>query len=71
MAGENRHVLGYCQEPHPDDPDAECGGALFYTPNSLARPVVCSQCGDTWSAAAIAIAIDQMNLATERQDDTA
>jgi len=71
MAGENRHVLGYCQEPHPDDPDAECGGALFYTPNSLARPVVCSTCGDTWSAGSIAIAIDQMNLATERQDDTA
>ncbi len=71
LAGENRHVLGYCQEPHPDDDDQECGGALFYTPNSVARPVVCSTCGDTWSAAAIAIAIDQMNLATERQDDTA
>jgi hypothetical protein len=33
---------------------------------------VCSTCGDTWSAAAISIAIDQMNLALEqREDDTA
>lgn len=71
LAGENRHVLGYCQEPDPeaDDDDAECGGALFYTPNSLARPVVCSKCGDTWSAGSIAIAIDQMNLALEQQDE--
>lgn len=72
LAGENRHVLGYCQEPHPDhpdDPDAECGGALFYTPNSLARPVVCSQCGDTWSATAISIAIEQMALRDQLESE--
>lgn len=73
LAGENRHVLGYCQEPHPDHPDddTECGGALFYTPNSLARPVVCSQCGDTWSQAAIDLAAQQMSLMLERREDTA
>lgn len=69
LAGENRHVLGYCQEPHPDDDDAECGGALFYTPNSLARPVVCSQCGDTWSAAALSIAIEQMGLREQMESE--
>jgi len=73
LAGENRHVLGHCQEPHPEHPDdtEECGGALFYTPNSLARPVVCSQCGDTWSQAAIDLAVQQMSLAVERREDTA
>ena len=70
IAGENRHVLGYCQEPHPDDPEAECGGAMFHTPNS-ARPVVCSTCGDTWSDTAVRIAIDQMNLTIQREADSA
>lgn len=69
-AGENRHPLGLCQEPHPDDPDQECEGALFYTPNS-ARPVVCSTCGDSWSDAAVRIALDQMNLLAWREADSA
>jgi hypothetical protein len=70
LAGENRHVLGYCQEPDPDDDQLECGGALYYTPNSLARPVVCSKCADSWSQAAIDLAVQQMALAAERDERT-
>lgn len=69
-AGENRHPLGLCQEPHPDNPEQECEGALFYSPNS-ARPVVCSTCGDSWSDTAIRIALDQMDLIIQREADSA
>lgn len=65
VCGEATTVIATCQAPS-DDGD-ECGGPLVHSPNSL-HPVVCLHCGDRWSAQAIAIAVERMNLTTWRAD---
>ena len=59
IAGETRHPVATCQEP--DDDGNECGGPLFHMPRSL-RPVACAECGSSWSAEAINLAMNQMDL---------
>ena len=69
LAGETRSIVGTC---HADDPDpqvdGECGGPLVHQPVGDVA-VVCLRCGDSWSQGGVDLALAQMSMIDEREQD--
>jgi len=54
LAGEHRHVVAHCQQPHPDPQnDDECGGPIYWTGRASGIIAACSACGDEWTDAVV------------------
>ena len=72
LAGETRAIIATCHAEHPDPQLAadgvECGGPLVHQPVGDVA-VVCLRCGDAWSQGGVDLALAQMSLTDEREQD--
>lgn len=69
LAGEARHTVATCQEPHPDPQvDGKCGGAITWTGRQTGVIAVCGNCGDTWTDSLVLLYEQQTRMAIERQE---
>lgn len=69
LAGENRHIVATCQQPHPDPQshDDQCGGPIYWTGRQTGVIAECQTCGDEWTDHVIDLHQQQEALRAERQ----
>ncbi len=68
MAGEHRHIVAHCQQPHPDpQADDECGGPIYWTGRSIGVIATCATCHDEWTDVVVHLHQSQTLLKLERQ----
>ena len=68
LAGEHRHEVARCQQPHPDPQvDDECGGPIYWTGRSIGVIASCTDCGDEWSDVVVDLYRQQEALRKERE----
>ena len=67
LAGEHRHEVARCQQPHPDPQvDDECGGPIYWTGRSSGIIAQCRDCQDTWTDAVVWLHQQQQTMRQER-----